>query len=136
MENRKLQEPLICAIVCRLDRAARVAFIKPDHKSLWAFVGGPIELTYIGPGIELIAGKESESAKPFNREVPAFARPLPEDFQPESVVTLDADLLEDGSGKLGVHRVYGNFLICGANATSLPASFAVPFAELLNRGKR
>lgn len=123
----------IRVVVCRVGQPAVVADVERSYEVFRALVEGDIQIAYVGHGIELVCNEEGTiNGMPFNRDVPAYARPLPEHLKNAKLLTADAGLLPPGSASQGVHRVHGNFLLCGANTRSLSAKVAAGWVRTLN----
>lgn len=123
----------IRVVVCRVGQRPVITAIDPEYEALRMIVGGPIEFAYVDHGVELVCNEEGTiTGLPFNRDVPAVAPPLPDWLRDAEVIGGDDELVPPGSGRIGVHRIHGDFMICGEGLTSLSTSLAEVIASVLD----
>lgn len=69
-----------------------------------------IQVVYLDDGVEIYCDEEALAKDlPFNRAVPATARPLPPGFTMDDLIGVEPDMAMPGEA--GYHNIYGSFIL-------------------------
>jgi hypothetical protein len=121
----------IRAVVCRVGQPPRVEMVATEYAALSALVGGMVEFAWVSPTTELVCNEEGTYRCRFNRDVPAIAPPMPAGFE-DAFVIAEPGTIAPGSGEIGVHRVHGDFFLCGPDLTSLSPEAAADWVQVFH----
>ena len=93
-------------ILCRVGQPAKLEEFDMRYQSVRDFVGGLVENARVAPGIEVVCNEEGIIiGLPFNRALPA---------------------------PVGVHHLYGDFIVCGNRWSHLHPKHQAALLKLLN----